>query len=107
MRRRLAILIGIFAGVAVAAGGSLAAPPKEPTCVPEGNKLTISADDVRFDKDCLMAPADEAFTIAFNNKEVEPHNVAIYDKARIPVYSWPAQLAVAASAAVALGEIAG
>jgi plastocyanin len=81
MRRRIAILAGIFGTVAVAAGGSLAAPPKERTCVPEGNALTISANDVRFNKDCLVAPADEAFTISFENQEVEPHNVAIYDEA--------------------------
>ena len=81
MRRRIAIVAGIFGAVALAAGGSLAAPAKDPTCVPEGNRLTISADEVKFDKDCLMAPADEAFTIAFNNKETQPHNVAIYDEA--------------------------
>jgi plastocyanin len=81
MRRRLAIVAGIFLVVAVAAGGSLAAPPKEPTCAPEGDRLTIAAHRNRFDKDCLMAPADQAFTIAFNNKETEPHNVSIYDEA--------------------------
>jgi plastocyanin len=54
---------------------------KEPTCAPEGSALTISAQDSKFDKDCLMAPAGEAFTIAFNNREIVPHNVAIYDTA--------------------------
>ena len=81
MRRPLALAVGILGVVAVAAGGSLAAPAKEPTCVPEGNALTISAVDVKFNKDCLVAPKDEAFTIAFDNQEIEPHNVAIYDEA--------------------------
>lgn len=49
--------------------------------MPEGNALTISANNVQFSKDCLMAPADEAFTITFNNEEVQPHNVSIYDEA--------------------------
>ena len=81
MRGWVAGVIGVTL-VAVATGGSLGAAPatKEPTCAPEGTSLTISAKDTKFDKDCLMAPTGQAFTIAFNNKETVPHNVAIYDE---------------------------
>lgn len=69
--------------VAVAVVGALggASQAKEPTCAPEGTALTISANDIKFNKDCLMAPAGEAFTITFENQETAPHNVAVYDKA--------------------------
>lgn len=80
MRGWVAGVIGVTL-VAVATGGSLAAAPaKEPTCAPEGTALTISAKDTKFNKDCLMAPTGQAFTIAFENKESVPHNVAIYDE---------------------------
>ena len=49
------------------------------TCSPNGTQLAISAFDSKFDKDCLAAPANNAFTIDFNNLDRGiPHNVAIY-----------------------------
>jgi plastocyanin len=47
------------------------------TCSPSGTTLSVSAKDVAFDKTCLAAPADEAFTINFENKEAVPHSVVI------------------------------
>ena len=48
-------------------------------CTPAGTKLSIAAQNVLFSTDCLAAPADTPFTIAFDNKDVGvPHNVAIY-----------------------------
>jgi plastocyanin len=79
--RRLAVVAGIFGVVAVAAGGSLVARAEEPACVAEGSALTISAKDVKFSKDCLVAPADTAFTITFENQDAKEHNVAVYDEA--------------------------
>ena len=50
------------------------------TCSPNGTALSISALDGKFDKDCLAAPANQAFTIDFNNLDRGiPHNVAIYE----------------------------
>ena len=44
--------------------------------------MTIGADDKKFDKDCLAAPAEQAFTIEFDNRDLaRGHNVAIYDTA--------------------------
>lgn len=48
------------------------------TCTPHGTSLSISANAGKFDKDCLAAPANQAFTIAFNNRDGEAYNVAIY-----------------------------
>jgi len=64
----------------LAEGGSFAATRPKPTCTPDGPSLTISAKRDIFDKDCLAAPADTPFTIAFNNEDEDIHNVAIYDK---------------------------
>lgn len=46
-------------------------------CSPSGTTLSISAKDVKFDKTCLAAPANQAFTINFDNKEAVPHSVVI------------------------------
>jgi plastocyanin len=78
MRRWIATVTGI-AGIAVVAGGSVAMSKPQPTCAPEGTALTISAIDSEFNKFCLVAPAGEPFTIAFDNQENFLHNVAIYD----------------------------
>ena len=49
------------------------------SCAPNGTQLQISAFDSKFDKDCLAAPANTAFTIDFKNLDRGiPHNVAIY-----------------------------
>ena len=53
---------------------------EEVSCSPSGNQLTITAFDNKFDKRCLAAPADQAFTIDFSNLDRGiPHNVAIYE----------------------------
>jgi plastocyanin len=60
-------------------GSSAAAKPK-PTCTPDGTSLTIAARHNVFEKDCLAAPADTEFKIAFDNQDSDIHNVSIYDK---------------------------
>ncbi len=50
-------------------------------CTPGATALAISARDLKFDKTCLAAPADQDLTIAFDNEEALPHNVAIRNKA--------------------------
>jgi plastocyanin len=51
--------------------------PGGASCSPSGTTLSISAKDIRFNKDCLAAPADQAFTVNFDDKEAVPHDVAI------------------------------
>jgi plastocyanin len=40
--------------------------------------VSISADGLAFSTDVLSVPADREFTVAFDNEEAVPHNVAIY-----------------------------
>ncbi len=55
---------------------SAAAPA---ACTPDGTDLSVVAEQMAFSTDCLAAPADTAFTIAFDNKDLGvPHNVSIY-----------------------------
>ena len=72
--------VAAMSWLALAGGGSLAATQPKPTCTPGGSSLAVSAKNNAFDKDCLAAPADTPFTIAFNNQDYDIHNVAIYDK---------------------------
>ena len=72
--------VAAMSGLVLAGDGSLAAARPKPTCKPEGTALTVAAKNNAFDKDCLAAPADTPFTIAFNNQDYDIHNVAIYDK---------------------------
>lgn len=47
------------------------------TCIPSGSQLSISAQNIAYDKSCLAAPAGQELTITFDNKEAVPHNVVI------------------------------
>jgi plastocyanin len=53
------------------------APAASP-CRPSGTQVQVTARNLAFDRECLAAPADTAFTIAFNNDDAgQPHNVSI------------------------------
>jgi plastocyanin len=77
--------VGAFAVAAVltAAGGAGVGPAAAddmqmgPTCSPAGTSLALTAEGHKFDKDCLAVPAGESFTIRFDNKDGDRHNVAI------------------------------
>jgi plastocyanin len=71
----------IAVGLVLASGGSLqAAETKAASCKPEGTVLSITAFDQKFNKDCLAAPATQAFTVEFQNLDRGiPHNLAIYE----------------------------
>ena len=63
-----------------AAGGSPAGDTGGGACSPAGTALQLTAQNVKFDKDCLAAPADTAFSIEFTNSDGGvPHNVSIGD----------------------------
>jgi cytochrome c oxidase subunit 2 len=52
-----------------------------PQCSPNGTSLQIAAQGIKFDTDCLAAPAGQDVTLTFDNKDQGvPHNVDIYDK---------------------------
>jgi plastocyanin len=61
------------------ADGGATTAPQEAECQPEGSTVTVAAQNLAFDKDCLAAPAGEPFTILFqNNDPGVPHNVTVY-----------------------------
>jgi plastocyanin len=54
-------------------------PSSSAACSPDGTELDLAAAGIAFDTDCLAAPADTAFTIAFDNQDAgTPHNVHIF-----------------------------
>lgn len=79
--KHVAATLGLVAIVLVAAacssGAAAPTPPGPPASV-DPNAIQISAKDLKFSTAQLNAPADKAFTIAFDNQEGAPHNVAIY-----------------------------
>jgi LPXTG-motif cell wall-anchored protein len=46
-------------------------------CSPSGTSLALTAENHAFDKDCLAVRAGEAFTIRFENRDNDRHNVAV------------------------------
>ena len=97
MARSSFVLSLVVLALAACGGTDQAAPratsptgavtPAAPECTPSGTRLeiTVTAKNDRFDKDCLAAPADQAFTIVFNNRHVATqaclpncaHNISI------------------------------
>ena len=76
-RRQLWVLpaVAILSWSTLISTGSFAAAG----CSPNGTTLEIKAFDVKYDKDCLAAPAGQALTIDFTNLDRGiPHNVSIY-----------------------------
>jgi plastocyanin len=90
MRARLGTAVAIVLSTMVslawlipAGDASSAETDPAPACTAAGTSLSISAKDKKFDQDCLAAPADQDFTIAFDNQDATVrHNVAIYDTGR-------------------------
>jgi plastocyanin len=77
--KHVAATFGFVAIVLVlAACSSAAAVPSGPPAAVDPNAIQISAKDLKFSTAQLNAPADKAFSIAFDNQEAAPHNVAIY-----------------------------
>ena len=80
MTRRFIVLCAAASLALAACGGSgLGNTVHEATCSPSGTSLRISADHLHYSIDCLAAPANQPFTIAFDNKDSGvAHNVRIY-----------------------------
>ena len=65
-------------GVAAAAGLA-PAPEEEHGGEGEGSAVELAAMNLAFEQKELVVPADTEFTIEFNNKEAQPHNIAILE----------------------------
>jgi plastocyanin len=88
MRRRpfpfaamiVALVVLALGSTACHTGTSEADLRQMATCAPAGTALKIEAQNLHFDRDCLAAPAGEAFTLTLDNEENGiPHNVSIYE----------------------------
>lgn len=78
---------GSMAGMDHGTGSDTSAPEAEEaaaTCAPYGTSLILAADSSRFDATCLAAPAGQAFTVAFTNREPVAHNLAILSSHSTP-----------------------
>ena len=90
MRRMAGTMLGAALALTLAAcgGGDKGEPTAPVKCSPSGSKLSIAAKGFQFDKGCLAAPADAAFTIDFDNQDGgTPHNVAIKDSQGTTVFT--------------------
>ena len=57
-------------------GGTAAVPP--PGCRPAAS-VQVAASGIKFNTDCVAAPAGQPFRIVFDNQDPDQHNVAIYE----------------------------
>jgi plastocyanin len=73
----LALLVLVLVLAACSSGANAGGPSAAAGSV-DPNAITVSAKDLKFSTATLSAPADKPFTIAFDNQESAPHNVAIY-----------------------------
>lgn len=48
-------------------------------CTPKGTSMAITASGTAFSTDCLAAPARQAVTLTFDNKDSIAHNVAVLE----------------------------
>ena len=62
------------------------------TCEPSGTALSITVSGTKFDKDCLSEPANQAFTINYDNKDELAHNIVILQSHSAPDAMFKADL---------------
>jgi len=74
----LTLLLAACGGVSSTPLPSGAQPPADCARVDADGVITLSADNLEFSAPCIVANADEAFTIHFTNDEDQPHNVSVY-----------------------------
>jgi plastocyanin len=80
-----AVLALTLAGCSSGGGGG---NDSAATCTPAGASLSVEAKSFQFVQNCLAAPADTKFKIAFHNADGgTPHNVAILDDAGTKVFT--------------------
>jgi len=82
--RTKVVLAMAVALLAVSCGGGSSKSSDDPTvgaagaaCTASGNQVSVSSDNIKYDRSCLAVPANQDFTINFDNKEGLPHNVVI------------------------------
>jgi plastocyanin len=88
--KRLTFTIGaiVLAAVLAACSGSSAAADRSPVPGgrPSGASVTVVAKDLKFTTPAVRAKAGSPFTIAFDNQDGAPHNIAISDASEAKVF---------------------
>jgi plastocyanin len=75
--RTVALLVAAVAIALSGCGGGAVAADTPSSGNPPGPYVVLAARDIAFDTGELLAPANTAFTIVFDNREAVPHNVAM------------------------------
>jgi len=76
--KRLVPILAALALILAACGDSPAASESEVCLAPVDGVITLTAEDLEFNANCLELPAGESVTIAFANLDTDAHNLAIY-----------------------------
>ena len=88
--KRLTLTLGLLALAATlaACSGASANPatPAAPAGSPSGDAVSVVAKDVKFTTPAVSAPTGKPFTIAFDNQDGAPHNIAISDAGGAKVF---------------------
>lgn len=53
--------------------------PADADCSPTGTKVAIVAENTKFDKSCLAVPANQPFTLSYDNKDAIAHNIVFLE----------------------------
>ena len=72
------LALTVLAVLLAACGGEPAASESEVCLAPVDGVITLSADNLQFNANCLELPAGTEVTISFTNLDTESHNLAIY-----------------------------
>jgi plastocyanin len=89
--KRLTLTLGpiVLAAVLAACSGASAAPATGspgPAGTPSGATVAVVAKDLKFATPAVSAKAGSPFTIAFDNQDGAPHNIAISDGSGAKVF---------------------
>jgi plastocyanin len=85
VRLRAAVTLAAAGVLAAALAGCGGAPAPLPT--PPPGAVVITAQGTAFATQQVTAPAGTSFTLFFENRDNEPHNVRLWDAANSIVYS--------------------
>ena len=88
--KRLTLILGsiALAGLLAACSGASAAPAgtSAPAGNPSAGAVSVVAKDLKFTTPDVTAPAGKPFTVAFDNQDGAPHNIAISDASGAKVF---------------------
>jgi plastocyanin len=73
--------VALFAITMFASLVGCASSPPAPMPTPPPGAVVVAADNVAFATASVSAPAGTPFTVFFENRESEPHNVRVWDAA--------------------------